>query len=69
MEPLDSRDYYTIGGVVRGEYLAEVQLRYAEPHRLYHNLTHIERLLTLLKIHGGKIQDLLVVHLAIIFHE
>jgi len=69
IEPMNSDKYFTMGGVVEGEFLSEVQSRYGEPNRRYHNSSHIERLLSLLRLHGEKIQDPLAVHLAIIFHE
>lgn len=46
-----------------------VLLRYSEPQRFYHTLYHIDRMLFLLSKHGDQIQKIIVVVLAIFFHD
>lgn len=42
---------------------------YAEPHRAYHNATHVHALLKLADAHAGLMRDPLAVRLAIWFHD
>ncbi len=42
---------------------------YAEPHRAYHNVTHVRALLKLTDMHADLIRDPLAVKLAIWFHD
>lgn len=49
--------------------IAEIDRRYSEPHRKYHNWSHIEDLLDKLEIFAGHVHRRSVVELAIIFHD
>ncbi|KAH8587161.1 hypothetical protein B0O99DRAFT_493431, partial [Bisporella sp. PMI_857] len=46
-----------------------VLLRYGEPQRFYHTLSHVDRMLFLLSKYGDGVQKKIVVMLAIFFHD
>lgn len=47
----------------------KILLHYNEPQRHYHTMTHIEDLMTKLSQYSAKIQDQIVVQLAILYHD
>jgi predicted metal-dependent HD superfamily phosphohydrolase len=56
-------------GMVAGEVLADLQNRYAEPHRHYHAWDHIDALLGWFGQRRDHLHDPLSVELAILFHD
>lgn len=48
---------------------AELQRRYREPHRAYHNLQHIEEMTSLLVMHEKRMIDPFTVMMAAFFHD
>lgn len=51
------------------EIFAEIQRRYREPHRAYHNLLHIEEMTSLLIMHEQRLLDPFSVMMAAFFHD
>jgi predicted metal-dependent HD superfamily phosphohydrolase len=58
-----------ISGDVSSRILCNIQAKYSEPWRFYHDHTHIEELLTLSEKHRDAITDMNFVNLCIIFHD
>lgn len=58
-----------IDSALAADVRTKVEAHYNEPHRAYHNLTHINALLTLSATYRERIHDSVAVDLAIIFHD
>jgi len=60
---------YTADPVLCNDFWVEIESAYTEPHRHYHNLTHLENLISVLKDHREVAEDYNALLFSVFYHD